>query len=175
MHETDETIMTSRLSNSAEVAEWRKLVYLVVDERVLFDVHILSGNIRFRLIVVVVRDEILNGVFGEELAELRAKLSGEGLVVRENERRSVQIRYDVRHCKGLARAGYSEQRLIFHSRLKARGQFCDSVRLVSRRSKRRMQTERLCFHLKLLLPKIIFLFIIPHIRAFFNGKRKFVF
>ena len=49
-----------------------ELVYLVVDESVLFDIYILAGHVCLGLIVVVVGNEIFDRVFGEKLAEFGA-------------------------------------------------------------------------------------------------------
>ena len=69
----------------------------VVDGRVLFNICVRVRDVRLGLIVIVVGDEILDGVFREKLAELRAELRGKRLVVREHERRAVQLRDDVCH------------------------------------------------------------------------------
>ena len=43
------------------------------------------------LVVVVVGDEVLDGVLGEEGVELVVELGGEGLVVREDEGRALGL------------------------------------------------------------------------------------
>ena len=43
---------------------------LVVDHQVLLDVFVRGGYVGFGLIVVVIRDEILDAVVGEEVLEL---------------------------------------------------------------------------------------------------------
>src|SRR5256885_15479544 len=58
------------------------LVDLFVPGAVLLDVHVASGDIGLGLVVVVVRDEVLDGVLREELLELAIELGGERLVVR---------------------------------------------------------------------------------------------
>ena len=62
-------------------------VDLVVPRRVLLDVGVAPGQVRLRLVVVEVADEVLDGVVREELAELGVELGGERLVVGEDERR----------------------------------------------------------------------------------------
>ena len=44
-------------------------VNFIVDLGVFFDVGVRAGNVGFRLVVVVVGDEVLDGVVGEEVAE----------------------------------------------------------------------------------------------------------
>src|SRR3954466_6552901 len=51
----------------------------VVDDRVLLDVRVARGDVRLGLVVVVVADEILDGVVGEQIPELAVELGGERL------------------------------------------------------------------------------------------------
>ena len=81
---------------------------------------------------LMLRNEVFDGIFREELAKLTAELCGEGLIVRENERGAVQVGDYVGHGKGLTRARDSKQRLIFHARLKSRGKPRDRLGLISR-------------------------------------------
>ena len=59
-----------------------QLVELVVDVGVLLDVGVGARDVGLRLVVVVVAHEVFDGVPGQEVLELRGKLSGERLVVR---------------------------------------------------------------------------------------------
>ena len=61
----------------------------IIDGGILFDIRVRVGDVCLGLIVVVVRDKILDSVFREKLAELRAQLRGERFVVRQHERRAV--------------------------------------------------------------------------------------
>ena len=88
-----------------------QLVYLVVDRQVLFDVGIGAGDVRLGLIVIVIGNEIFDPVVGEKLAELIAQLRGERLVVRNDQRRAVEPRDDVRHRERLAAAGHAQEHL----------------------------------------------------------------
>ena len=87
-----------------------ELVQLFVDGGFFFDVEVAGGNVGFGLVVVVVGDEVFDGVVGEEGLELVVELRGEGLVVREDERRAVGLLDDLGHGEGLAGAGDAEQR-----------------------------------------------------------------
>jgi hypothetical protein len=104
---------------------------VVVAGRVLLDVEIGLRNVRLRLVVVVVGDEVLDGVCGEELAELVAQLRRQRLVVRDHEGRALQLLDQPRHGRGLSRAGRSEQRLEPVPRFERGGQLGDRVWLIA--------------------------------------------
>src|SRR6266581_1790507 len=87
-------------------------VDVVVPRGVLLDVEIGLRDVRLGLVVVVVRDEVLDGVPREELAELVAELRGQRLVVRDHERRLADLLDRPRHRRRLARAGGPDQRLV---------------------------------------------------------------
>ena len=123
-----------------------EFVDLVVDHRVLFDIDILARDIRLGLIIVIVGNKIFDRVIREKLAELGAELRGKRLVVRKHKRRAVDVGDDVRHRKGLARAGDAEQRLLGQPRLDARGQLIYRVRLIAGRLVRRMQFKFVLLH-----------------------------
>ena len=84
MHETDATTTTSLRVKSEEVADKPEASDVVVLRGVLLDVQVGLRDVRLRLVVVVVRDEVLDRVRREELAELVAELSGQRLVVRDH-------------------------------------------------------------------------------------------
>ena len=87
-------------------------VDVVVPRAVLLDVEVGLRDVRLGLVVVVVGDEVLDGVVREELAELVAELRRERLVVGDHERRATDLLDDPRHRRRLAGAGRAEQRLV---------------------------------------------------------------
>src|ERR1019366_10351321 len=89
-----------------------ELVELLVDRGFLLDEEVAGGDVGLGLVVVVVGDEVLDGVVGEEMLELVVELGGEGLVVREDERGTLHGFDDLRHGEGLAGTGDAEQDLI---------------------------------------------------------------
>ena len=111
MHDTDATTTTSRRVRSDEVAREPEPGDVVVLGRVLLDVEVGLRDVRLGLVVVVVRDEVLDGVLREELAELVAELRRERLVVGDDERGALELLDDPGHRRGLARAGRAEERL----------------------------------------------------------------
>ncbi len=67
------------------------------------------------MVVVVVGDEVFDGVVGEEGFELMVELGGEGFVMREDEGGALQFFDDLGHGEGLAGAGDAEEDLILFS------------------------------------------------------------
>ena len=110
-------------------------VDFVVYRHIFFDICVRVRYICLGLVIIVIRYKILHRIFGEELAELRAKLSGKRFVVGKNERGTVDIGDNVRHGKSFARTGNAEQSLFFISVQNTLGQLFDSLRLVARRLK----------------------------------------
>ena len=80
------TMITSRRASSAARGGVAQPVDLVVDRGVLLDVEVLRRDVRLGLVVVVVGDEVLDRVVGEELAELVAELRRQRLVVGDHQR-----------------------------------------------------------------------------------------
>ena len=64
-------------------------VEVVVAAGVLLDVDVALRDVRFGLVVVVVADEVPDGVVREQLLELLVELGGERLVVADDQRRLV--------------------------------------------------------------------------------------
>ncbi len=107
---------------------------VVVPGRVLLDVQVGLRDVGLGLVVVVVRDEVLDRVVGEELAELVAELRGERLVVGDHERRSLDRLDHPGHRCRLARPGRAEQRLRTVAGTDRVGQLGDRAWLVAGRT-----------------------------------------
>ena len=60
-------------------------VKLFVDFGILLDVSVAVRDVRFRLIVIVIADEIMDGVVGKKFFEFFIELGGEGFVVGDNQ------------------------------------------------------------------------------------------
>ena len=88
MHETLATTTTSSRLTRALVAGQPEPLDLLVDRGVLLDVDVALGDVGFGLVVVVIADEVADGVVREELLELGVELGGERLVVRHHQRRA---------------------------------------------------------------------------------------
>jgi len=109
------------------------LVDLVVDLRFLLDVGVRLRDVRLGLVVVVVRDEVLDAVLRKESLELLIELGRERLVVRQDERRAVQRLDDLRHRERLARARHAEEDLLLPALAIARDELLDRAGLIALR------------------------------------------
>ena len=98
---------------------------------ILLDVDVALRDVGLGLVVIVVADEVLDGVFREELLELLIELGGQGLVVRDQQDRLVELRDHVGHREGLAAAGHAHQRLESLALAQTINQPLDSLRLVA--------------------------------------------
>ena len=87
-------------------------VDLLVDRGFLLDIGVGARDVGFRLVIVVVGDEVLDRVVGKEALELAVELRGERLVRREDQRRALRPLDHLRHGEGLAGAGDAEQHLV---------------------------------------------------------------
>ena len=89
------------------------------------------GDIGLRLVVIVIGHEILHGVVGKKLLELRAELGRQGLVVGQYQRRPLDSLDDLGHGKGLSGASDAQQHLLLQSVLDALRQLGNSLGLVA--------------------------------------------
>ncbi|CCX41509.1 unknown [Clostridium sp. CAG:1024] len=107
-HDDDVSALVQRTGRAVA-----QLVDLVVDVHGLFNVGVRRGDICLRLVIVVIRNEVLHSGIRKKLLELGAELCGERLVVRDDERGLLHALDDLRHGEGLAAAGHAEQHLRF--------------------------------------------------------------
>ena len=96
-----------------------QLVELVVDGGFLVDINVGGRNVGFRLIKIVVADEIFDGVLREKRFELVIKLRGESFVVRKHERGPVESFDQLGYCKCFAGARYAEEHLMLFAAFNA--------------------------------------------------------
>ena len=109
-------------------------VDLFVDRCRLGDVGVANRNVGLRLVVVVIRNEVLNGVLGEKLAQLVTELRRQGFVVSQHQRRPAGLGNDVGHRERLARARRPQQRLISLAVVHPLHELLDRCRLVTLRA-----------------------------------------
>ena len=106
-------------------------VNLLVELDFLFDIGVGTGLVGFGLVVVVIADEVLDGVVGEIALEFAVELRRQGLVVRDDQGRPLQFLDDAGHGKGFAAAGHPQQSLELLPGLDARDQLFYRPRLVA--------------------------------------------
>ena len=104
---------------------------LVVDAQVLLYVGVRYRDICLRLVIIVIRYEILDGVGREEGLELSVELGGQGLVVAEDERRALQTFDYAGHGEGLSRARDTQESDVRHAFGQGRAELVDGLRLVA--------------------------------------------
>jgi hypothetical protein len=131
MQETEETMMQSRRSKRERVAERRSLSSSSLMVASFSMNKVAGGDVGFGLVVVVVGDEVLDGVGGEEGFELVIELGGEGLVVREDEGGALDLLDNFGHGEGFAGAGDAEQDLVFVAGAEAGDELGDGAGLVA--------------------------------------------
>ena len=124
---------------------------LLVDGGILFDIGVGRGDVGFRLIIIIVRDEILHRAVRKKLAELGAQLRGQRLVVGDDQRGALHALDDGSHRVGFARTGDTQQHLAGHAALHALCQRLDGLRLIALRLERRFENEASFLHRDLLI------------------------
>ena len=115
---------------------------VLVDRGVLLDVGVRLRDVRLGLVVVVVRDEVLDRVVGQQLAQLVGQLGGQRLVGRHHERRALHPLDEPGRGGRLAGAGGAEQHDVVLAALHPLLEVLDGRGLVARRGVRADDLER---------------------------------
>jgi hypothetical protein len=118
------------------------LIDLFIYGCILLNVSVSLGNIRLRLIVVIVAYEVLNGVVREQLLEFLIKLRSEGFVWGYNQAWFLDVCYNVGNGEGLSGAGHAEQDLMGEPSFEALSKGINRVLLITLRFEWRYQLER---------------------------------
>ena len=106
-------------------------VYLIVDGGVLGYVRVRTGDVGLWLVVIVVGDEVLHSVVGQEVPKLRGELCSKRLVVGDDQGRSLQQLRDFCHGEGLAAAGDAHKGLVAFTTKGSFSQRLNRLRLVA--------------------------------------------
>ena len=106
-------------------------VDLVVDRRVLLDVGVARGDVGLGLVVVVVADEVLDPVLGEELPELVGQLGRQRLVGGDHQGRPLDLLDGPGDGGALPAPGDAQQGLEPVAPVDPLGQRLDGLGLVS--------------------------------------------
>ena len=80
-----------------------KLVNLIIDRAIFLDISIARWHIGFWLVVIVVRDEILDRILWKEFLELPIELSRQRFIVGDDQGRLIDLGNDLAHGIGLPR------------------------------------------------------------------------
>ena len=104
----------------------------LVHRAFLLDIGVGAWDVGLGLVIIVIADEELDRIVGEEARKLAIELGGEDLVRGEHERRALQGFDHLRHRVGLAGAGDAEQDLGLFVLAELIDQLGDRRRLVAR-------------------------------------------
>ena len=79
-----------------------QLIDLVIDRGILGNVGVRGRDVGFRLVIVIVGDEILYGIVREKFLELAVELCRQGLVMGNNQCWFIQLLDDICHREGFS-------------------------------------------------------------------------
>ncbi len=104
---------------------------LLVDGRILLDVRVRLRDVGLGLVIVVVTDEVLDGIVRKEPLQLGVQLSRQRLVVRDHQRRPAVAGDHIRHRERLAGPGHAFQGLETPPLLQPFTQRLNGLRLIA--------------------------------------------
>ena len=107
------------------------LLDVLVDRGVLLDVGVGGGDVGFRLVVVVIGDEIFHRVVREKFLHLAVQLRRQSLVRGQHQRRTLHGGDNVSDGKGFARPRNSQQGLMRQTVVQAGDERVDGLGLVA--------------------------------------------
>ena len=107
------------------------LIDRIVYGGVLGNISVALRDIGFRLVVIVVTDEILHRIVGEELFKFLIELTGQRLVMDQHQGGLLHLRHHVGHGKGLTGSGDAQQRLMLSASRNPGHQLVDGLTLIS--------------------------------------------
>ena len=119
---------------------------VLVDRCVLLDIRIGGRHIGFGLVVIVVRNEILDPVAGKEIAKLAVELGGQRLVGRQHQRRALLPGHNAGQRIGLAGTGHAQQCLAGQAGFEPLAKPVHGLRLVARQLEIGLQIEAVRLH-----------------------------
>ncbi len=117
-------------------------LYLFVERRILLDVGVRLRDVRLGLVVVVVGDEVLDCVVGEEIAQLRGELCGQRLVRLHDQHRALEALGQPSDRGRLARAGRAQHDDVLLAGFEAAFEFLDRAGLIAGWLEIRVDLER---------------------------------
>ena len=110
-----------------------QLINLIVPRRVLRNIRIRRRHVSLRLVVVVVGDKIFHCVLRKKFFKFSIQLRRQRLIMRNDQRRFIQLLDHIRHRKCFTGTRNTEQCLTLISFLKSFHQLLNRLRLVAGR------------------------------------------
>src|SRR3989344_8756970 len=90
-----------------------------VNAGIFFNVSMGVGNVSFGLVVVVIADEIVNGIFGEKFSKFLIKLGGQGFIGRNYQSRFFDVGNDIGNRKSFSGTGHAQKSLMLQAIFKS--------------------------------------------------------
>ncbi len=116
-------------------------VYFFVNFGFFFNIGVGLGNVCLRLVVVVVGDKVMDGVFRKKFFKFACQLCGKCFIMGDDKSWLLQCLDNMRHGKRFAGAGNAQKRLMMHSCFHVLNQRLDGARLVACGRERRFERE----------------------------------
>ena len=108
-------------------------LHLLIDGGVLLNERIGLRHVRLRLVVVVVRDEILHRIIRQQLAQLIRQLRRQSFILHEHQSRTLHCLNQPGCGRGLTGTGSAHQHNVLLTVLHTLGELGDSLRLITGR------------------------------------------
>ena len=134
------TIQTRHRGNHQHIPSARKqggssrqsqLFNLLVDRQIFFDIGIANRQIGLRLVVVVIRNKILYGIFRKERFELAVQLGGECFIVTQHQGWPVYLIHYVGNTESFTRSCNTKQSLKQDTRVQSINKLTDCLGLIA--------------------------------------------
>ena len=106
-------------------------LHVLINGRVLLDVRIRLRDIRLRLVVVVIGDEVFHRVVRQQATQLVGQLGGQGFIRRHDQGGALLLFDQPGGRRGLTRTGGAHQHHVALASVEALVQFFDRLRLVA--------------------------------------------
>ena len=116
-------------------------VNLIINRKILLNIRVRMRQISLRLIIVIVRNIILNRILRKKLLHLSIKLGSQRLVMTQNQRRTIHIRNHISNSESLTRTRNTQQHLSTTAPNNTLRQLTNSLRLITRRTIFRRKPE----------------------------------
>ncbi len=107
-----------------------QIIDFIIYGRIFFNIRIRGRHVGFRLIIIIITDEIFHRIFRKELFEFCIKLSGQRFIGSHHQGRPLHLLDDFGHGKSFTGTGHSQQGLLLVTFKQSLGQLMDRFRLV---------------------------------------------